>query len=140
MAFVSAYERLVTQARADIKPVNWHVSIGFDANRRIEAVNAAVQMQRIPQDRGRLYLADLTHDPITEDGRALAGLITGTVVRPTASVKEKLKDVKASMLEFRAASAEQKKAVRLKEEEAFAERRAFLSQQVIDAISGVANV
>lgn len=139
LAFVSAYERLVTQARADIKPVNWHVSIGFDANRRIEAVNAAVQMQRIPQDRGRLYLADLTHEPITEDGRALAGLITGTVVRPTAAVKEKLKGVKASMLEFRAASAEQKKAVRLKEEEAFAERRAFLSQQVIDATSGTAH-
>lgn len=135
MAFNNAYERLVTQARAEKKLVNWHVSIGFDANRRIEAVNAAVQMQRIPQDRGRLYLADLSHEPITDDGRAIAGLITGTVVKPTPAVREKLKGVRDSMLKFRAASTEQKAAARLKAEQEFAERRAFLSQQAIDAIA-----
>ncbi len=47
MAFINAYERLVTQARDDGKPVNWHVSIGFDANRRLEAITKAVQLKRI---------------------------------------------------------------------------------------------
>ncbi|WP_030132142.1 hypothetical protein [Pseudomonas sp. QTF5] len=135
MAFINAYERLVTQSRAESKPVNWHVSIGFDSNRRIEAVNAAVQMQRIPQERGRLYLADLSHEPITEDGRALAGLITGQIVKATPEVREKLKDVKASMLKIRKASAEQKRLARVTAEQEFAARRAFLSQQAIDAMS-----
>ncbi len=135
MAFINAYERLVTQARAETKSVNWHVSIGFDSNRRVEAINAAVQMQRIPKERGRLYLADLSHEPITEDGRALAGLITGQVVKPTPAIREKLKDVKASMLEMRGASAERKKEVREMAEKEFAARRAFLSRQAINAMS-----
>ncbi|MDY7565808.1 hypothetical protein QN400_10605 [Pseudomonas sp. RTC3] len=135
MAFINAYERLVSRARAETKSVNWHVSIGFDANRRIEAINAAVQMQRIPQERGRLYLADLSHEPITEDGRALAGLITGQVVKPTAAIREKLKGIKASMLEMRGVSDERKKEAREKAEQEFAARRAFLSQQAIAALA-----
>jgi hypothetical protein len=83
MAFINAYERFVAQARGDVKPVNWHVSVGFDASRRTAAITKAVQMQRIPQERGQLYLADLSVAPVTEDGRALAGLITGEVTRPT---------------------------------------------------------
>ena len=134
-SFINAYERLVIRARAETKSVHWHVSIGFDANRRIEAINAAVQMQRIPQERGRLYLADLSHEPITEDGRALAGLITGQVVKPTAAIREKLKGIKASMLEMRGVSDERKKEAREKAEQEFAARRAFLSQQAIAALA-----
>jgi len=130
MAFISAYERLVAQARDDVKPVNWHVSVGFDANRRTVAITKAVQMQRIPQERGQLYLADLSVVPVTEDGRALAGLITGEVTRPTPAVRERLQGVKASMLEMRAASAERKDEIRIEAANALADRRALLLRQV----------
>jgi len=129
MAFNSAYERLVNQAREDRKPVNWHVSVGFDANRRVEAVTKAVQMQRIPQDRGQLYLADLSVTPITDDGRAIAGLITGNVVEPSPKAREKLKAVKDSMLEMRKASAAKKDEMRIAAANELADRRALLIQQ-----------
>jgi hypothetical protein len=130
MAFISAYERLVAQAREDVKPVNWHVSVGFDANRRVEAVTKAVQMQRIPQESGQKYLADLRVVPVTEDGRALVGLITGEVTRPTSAVREKLKGVKDSMLEMRAATAERKDEMRIEAANELADRRALLLKQV----------
>lgn len=78
MAFISAYERFVGQAREDAKPVNWHVSVGFDANRRIQAVTKAMELKRIPREHGQKYLADLSIGPVTDDGRAIAGLLTGT--------------------------------------------------------------
>jgi hypothetical protein len=129
MAFISAYERLVAQAREDVKPVSWHVSVGFDANRRVEAVTKAVQMQRIPQESGQKYLADLRVVPVTEDGRALAGLITGEVSRPTPAVREKLKGVKDSMMEMRAASAARKDEMRIDAANELADRRAMLIKQ-----------
>lgn len=139
MAFISAYERLVVQARDHVKPVSWHVSVGFDANRRTAAITKAVQMQRIPQERGRLYLADLSVVPVTEDGRALAGLITGEVTRPTLAVRERLQGVKASMLEMRAASAERKNEIRIEAANELADRRALLLRQVEELESGRAS-
>ncbi|KNH48346.1 hypothetical protein [Pseudomonas lini] len=135
MAFISAYERLVAQARDDVKPVNWHVSVGFDANRRTAAITKAVQMQRIPQERGQLYLADLSVVPVTEDGRALAGLITGEVTRPTLAVRERLQGVKASMLEMRVASADRKNEIRIEAANELADRRALLLRQVEELAS-----
>lgn len=129
MAFISAYERLVAQAREDVKPVNWHVSVGFDANRRVEAITKAVQMQRITHEHSQKYLADLRVVPVTEDGRALAGLITGDVTRPTPAVREKLKAVKDSMLEMRAASAARKDEIRISAANELADRRALLIKQ-----------
>lgn len=129
MAFNSAYERLVNQSREDRKPVNWHVSVGFDANRRVEAIAKAVQMQRIPQERGQKYLADMSVTPITDDGRALAGLITADVVEPSPKFRERLKAVKDSMLEMRAASAARKDEMRIAAANELADRRAFLIKQ-----------
>jgi len=129
MAFISAYERFVAQARDDVKQVNWHVSVGFDANRRTAAITKAVQMQRIPQERGQLYLADLSVVPVTEDGRALAGLITGEVTQPTPAVREKLKGVKDSMMGMRAASAARKDEMRINAANELADRRALLIRQ-----------
>ena len=129
MAFISAYERFVSQARDDVKPVNWHVSVGFDANRRVEAITKAVQLQRIPQERGRLYLADLSVAPVAEDGRALAGLITGEVTRPSPKVRDKLEAVKNSMLEMRNATAERQTEMRIEAANELADRRALLIKQ-----------
>ncbi|OKO47371.1 hypothetical protein [Pseudomonas sp. BTN1] len=130
MTFINAYERFVLHAREAAKPVNWHVSIGYDANRRAIAIEKAVQMQRIPHEHGQKYLADLRIAPVTEDGRALAGLITGTVTRPSPDVSERLQGVKKSMLAVRKANADRKQQIREEAEQQFAERRAELMRQV----------
>lgn len=77
MAFMSAYERLVTNSRADAAPIAWELSLGFDPERRAIAVESAVRAQLITHEAGTKYLADLRIAPVTEDGKAIAGLITG---------------------------------------------------------------
>ncbi|MBK3465848.1 hypothetical protein [Pseudomonas sp. MF6776] len=129
MAFISAYERLVGQAREDKKHVNWHVSVGFDANRRTQAITKAVQMQRIPQERAQQYLTDLSIAPVTEDGRAVVALLTGEVARPSPKLREKLAAVKDSMLAMRQASAEEKTELRILAANELADRRAMLIKQ-----------
>ncbi|MFV3015528.1 hypothetical protein ACM9HO_07485, partial [Pseudomonas sp. KHB2.9] len=129
MAFIDAYQRFVGQARDDAKPVNWHVSVGFDANRRIQAVTKAMDLKRIPREHAQKYLADLSVEPITEDGRAIAGLLTGNVTRPEAALRAKLEIVKSSMLEMRKASAEQKDEIRIAAANELANRRALLIKQ-----------
>lgn len=129
MAFISAYERFVSQAREEAKPTSWNVSVGFDANRRIQAVTKAMELKRIPQERAQKYLADLSVVPVTEDGRAIAGLLTGTVTQPTPVLRKKLELVKSSMLEMRKASAEKKTEMRIEAANELADRRALLIKQ-----------
>jgi len=129
MAFIDAYQRFVGQAREDAKPVNWHVSVGFDSNRRIQAVTKAMELKRIPREHAQKYLADLSVEPITEDGRAIAGLLTGTVTRPEPELRQKLELVKTSMLEMRKASAERKTEMRIDAANELADRRAMLIKQ-----------
>jgi hypothetical protein len=129
MAFISAYERLVGQAREDNRCVNWHVSVGFDASRRVQAITKAVQMQRIAHEHGQKYLADLSVTPVTEDGRAVVALLTGEVARPSPKLRVKLAAVKESMLEMRKASTERKTEMRIEAANELADRRALLIQQ-----------
>lgn len=129
MAFISAYERFVGQSREDAKPVNWHVSVGFDANRRIQAVTKAMELKRIPREHAQKYIADLSVEPITEDGRAIAGLLTGNVTQPAPVHREKLQLVKSSMLEMRAASEEKKLEMRIAAANELADRRALMIKQ-----------
>lgn len=129
MAFIDAYQRFVSQAREDAKPVNWHVSVGFDASRRIQAVTKAMELKRIPREHAQKYLADLSVEPITEDGRAIAGLLTCTVTRPEPALRQKLDLVKSSMQEMRKASAEQKDEIRIAAANELADRRALLIRQ-----------
>lgn len=77
MAFMSAYERLVTSSRSDATPTVWELSLGFDPQRRVIAVESAIRAQLITHEVGTRYLADLRISPVTEDGKAIAGLITG---------------------------------------------------------------
>ncbi|KTC11329.1 hypothetical protein AO391_26525 [Pseudomonas marginalis ICMP 9505] len=132
MAFIDAYQRFVGQAREDAKPVNWHVSVGFDSNRRIQAVTKAVELKRIPQEHGQKYLADLSIVPVTEDGRAIAGLLTGTVTQPKSLLRAKLEIVKNSMLEMRKVSEERKLEMRIDAANELADRRALLIKQAQD--------
>ena len=115
--------------REDAKPVNWHVSVGFDANRRIQAVTKAMELKRIPREHGQKYLADLSSEPITEDGRAIAGLLTGNVTRAEPAIRQKLALVKNSMMEMRKASAERKTEMRIDAANGLADRRALLIKQ-----------
>lgn len=76
-AFVSAYERLVAVAGAPC----WQVSMGHDATCRADAVAEAVRLGRLEQSQ----VAHLLPAPITAEGAALAGVLTGRVVEPEAT-------------------------------------------------------
>lgn len=95
MAFMSAYERLVTKARAEAVPTTWSVSLGFDPVRRVTAIESAVRMQLISQQAGTQYLADLRIAPVTVDGQAIAGLLTGSPAMPSPHLREKLAEVRS---------------------------------------------
>jgi hypothetical protein len=94
MAFNSAYERLVSAARAEATPTTWSVSLGLDPARRVAAIESAVRMQLITQQTGTQYLVDLRIAPITTDGQAIAGLITGSAAEPSPHLREKLAEVR----------------------------------------------
>ncbi|TWD52534.1 hypothetical protein [Pseudomonas sp. SJZ131] len=94
MAFNSAYERLVSAARTEAKPITWSVSLGLDPARRVTAIESAVRMQLITQRAGTQYLADLRIAPVTTDGQAIAGLITDSDAEPSPHLREKLAEVR----------------------------------------------
>jgi hypothetical protein len=95
MAFISAYERLVTRARSDAAPPSWSVSLGHDPVRRITAIESAVRMQLISQQAGDQHLTDLRVSAVSADGQAIAGLLTGRVVEASPRVREKLAEVRS---------------------------------------------
>ncbi|WP_409487935.1 hypothetical protein ACK1U3_18500 [Pseudomonas promysalinigenes] len=95
MAFMSAYDRLVIAARAEAKPAQWEVSLGYDSARRVIAIESALRSKLISEEAGAKHLAHLRLAPPTEDGLAIAGLITGQV-RANASpqMRKKLAEVR----------------------------------------------
>lgn len=97
MAFLSTYDRLLADSRKRNVPVNWAVSIGFDAQRRVTAVKQAVQLGRISGDAGQRHIAALTVEPLTADGAAIAGLLTGTTGNPSPDVREKLDAIRTDL-------------------------------------------
>ncbi len=100
MAFMSAYERHCAFARAEAQPVKWEVSLGYDQARRVAAIEGAVRAKLITQDSANKHLADLRIAPITADGEAIAGLITGQVsTHASAKTKAKLAEVRSIIAE-----------------------------------------
>ncbi|WP_152534851.1 hypothetical protein [Pseudomonas syringae] len=97
MAFLSAYERLVSQARAEARPVVWDVSLGFDPGRRVIAIESAVRSRLITSESGSQYLAELRIAPITQDGKAIAGLLTGGAAKPTEANRARWQQLKADL-------------------------------------------
>lgn len=118
MSFLSAYQRLVDTARRENRPVKWSLSPGFDQQRRLMAVEEAGRLGRLPAPVVQEYRAQLTHEPVTQDGAAIAGLITGHVGMPTPEVRAKLRLVKEAVEESQAA----KEKARLAEIKAMQER------------------
>lgn len=106
MAFMSTYERLVRESRQVNKPVEWIVSLGFDKDRRATAIQQAVQLNRIPQIEADRHLGQLKLAAPSRTGEAIAGLITGKVVKPKEEHRQKfmsLKDMVKQQAEAQAA-------------------------------------
>ena len=123
MSFLSAYQRLVDTARRENTPVKWSLSPGFDQQRRLMAVQEAGRLGRLPAPVVQEYTAQLTHQPVTQDGAAIAGLITGRVAMPTPEVRAKLKLVKAAVEESQAAREAKRQADIKARQEAFERQR-----------------
>ncbi|MPQ68314.1 MULTISPECIES: hypothetical protein [unclassified Pseudomonas] len=108
MAFLSAYERLVDEARRQVRPVAWSVSVGYDPSRGVAAIERAVQLKLIAPEVASAQLARLEHTPITEDGRAIAGLITGATASPSPQVRERLHQLSVELEARRALALEER--------------------------------
>lgn len=124
MSFLSAYQRLVDTARRENRPAKWSLSPGFDQQRRLIAVQEAGRLGRLPAPVVQEYVAQLTHEPITQDGAAIAGLITGRIAMPTPDVRAKLQLVKAAVEEGRAAKEKRRQDEIRARQEKFEQRRA----------------
>lgn len=94
MAFLSAYDRLVADARREKRPVGWSVSLGFDPDLRVRAIEDAVRLQQLPRHVADQELARLSHTPMTDDGLAIAGLLTGKAAKPSEKNRERFQKLK----------------------------------------------
>lgn len=63
MAFKGAYDRLVSEARRNLQPVSWEVSLGFDVDSRRPVLERAVELGRISAD----VAAKLLPAPVTSN-------------------------------------------------------------------------
>lgn len=99
MAFIGAYERAVVAARAEGADVEWSLSLGRDQAGRALAVDNAVRIGRIPADKASALLEQHLLPAITSDGAAIAGLLTGNGVAPSANLQEKWRELKKSLQE-----------------------------------------
>lgn len=94
MAFISTYDRLVREARQDARPVEWIVSLGHAPERREQAIQKAVQLGRLTNDRAAQYTGMLCINGPSHTGQAVAGLLTGKVVKPKEEHREKFQSLK----------------------------------------------
>lgn len=133
MSFLSAYQRLVDTARRENRPVKWSLSPGFDQQRRLMAVEEAGLLGRLPAPVVQQYRAQLTHEPVTQDGAAIAGLITGRAAMPSEDVRAKLQLVKAAVTENLVAK-EQKRQAEIRERHERFERH---RQEQLDALAAL---
>lgn len=125
MAFKSAYVRAVDTARRQAKPVKWSLSMGTDPQRRLLAVEEAGRQGRLPAPQVAEYVEQLTHAPITDDGQAIAGLLTGNVVAlPSPRLREKWREVGELVKRNKAEAEALREAKRKAEQDALAARKA----------------
>lgn len=94
MAFLSAYDRLIAQARQEAQPVKWELSLGFDPELRARAIEQARDSGRLPaREADRLLLQHAQKAP-TPNGLAIAGLLTGNSSKPDPHTREKLRAIR----------------------------------------------
>lgn len=124
MSFLSAYQRLVDAARRVGRPVVWSLSMGHDPQRRVAALEEAGRLGRLPAPELQQQIRRLAHEPMTQDGAAIAGLITGQAGMPSPKVREKLQEVRAVVLANQKAADERKGADATARRNEFEQRRA----------------
>jgi len=95
MAFRSAYERIVSEARASAIQVKWQASIGHDKDRRAEAITRAVTAGLLSYEATKHYLPA----PETQEVAAIAGLLTGkTVTTKNRDFNSRLAEVRRAIV------------------------------------------
>lgn len=90
MAFREAYEREVSNARQDGKPIKWEATLGTDPYQREQAIKRAAELNQIGHDHAKVLLPNL--DEI--DPQMLA-LITGTRKPPDLKIINNQQDAAA---------------------------------------------
>jgi len=96
MAFIGAYERLVRTAREERKLPNVTVSIGWNAEMRGPALEKAVQLGYLPQERARELMPTLECNP----GFNPVALLTGNVIAAKDApqeIRERLAKLRADL-------------------------------------------
>jgi hypothetical protein len=126
MAFKSAYVRAVDTARRQAKPVKWSLSMGTDPQRRLLAVEEAARQGRLPAPEAAAFVAELAlaHAPITGDGLAIAGLLTGNVVAmPSPHLRQKWQELGELVKRNKVEAEARREAQRQAEQAALASRK-----------------
>lgn len=94
IAFLSAYDRLIDQARQEAQPVKWEVSLGFDPDLRIRAIEQARNLGRLPAAEASRLLLQYAQEAPSPNGLAIAGLLTGNSSKPDPQTREKLRAIR----------------------------------------------
>ena len=110
MSFLSAYQRLVDAARRECRPVVWSLSMGHDPQRRVAALEEAGRLGRLPAPEVQKQIRQLDHEPMTQDGAAIAGLVTGRAAMPSPKVRQKLQGLKAVVMQNQMESRQKREA------------------------------
>ncbi len=126
--FIVAYERLLTSARAAGAGVSWFVSLGRDQQHRLQAIEEAGRLGRLPQDEVERLAAPirLALAAPTPEAHAIAGLLTrhgsGGDAEPPAGInRERWQQLRAE-IDQRVGQARSRKEARLEVERAELER------------------
>ncbi|MBD9671597.1 hypothetical protein IB275_13525 [Pseudomonas sp. PDM21] len=126
MAFIEAYAKLTTAARQLSQPAKWVISLGHDQQCRVTAIRDAERLGRLPAPEAALLLSQHTQEPISGDGQAIAGLITGNGVAPSPALREKWQQVKQVVEQGKRRQEIQRRWDARCERRKFAERKAQL--------------
>lgn len=101
MAFKSAYERLVTDAREAGQPVQWEASLGFDPEGRRIALEAAVQTGKLLPSHAQGLLPPPRADERIANAVMRIACINGDLVAPEIGERElarrKIAELKAML-------------------------------------------
>lgn len=123
-SFLMAYERLVADARESAVPAQWEISLGSDKSGRALGIQEAVRLGRLQQERAALYLEQHVETPVSADGNAIAGLITGKIdAVPTERNRERLAELRQSVLQAQADREQREQQDQAAKQEDFERRR-----------------
>lgn len=122
-SFLMAYERLVQEARDKARPAKWDISLGSDRSGRVLAIQEATRLGRISKADATLHLQHHADQPVTPDGQAIAGLLTGkTTNKPTEKIRERFAQLRQSIIDHRAQREEQAHQDKLEERRQFEQK------------------